>query len=58
MNYFLYKNIESGSGFSDKRLNAELIKYPFGHFDIYTGDAFKDAVTRQTRFLLAHLEPK
>lgn len=34
---------------------AELVKYPFGHFDIYTGKAFKDAVKKQTEFLLAHL---
>jgi fermentation-respiration switch protein FrsA (DUF1100 family) len=34
---------------------AELVKYPFGHFDIYAGDAFKDAVKKQTQFLLTHL---
>ncbi|MBC2713867.1 MAG: alpha/beta fold hydrolase [Desulfobacteraceae bacterium] len=34
---------------------GELVKYPFGHFDIYTGNAFKEAVKRQTEFLLAHL---
>lgn len=34
---------------------GELVKYPFGHFDIYTGNPFKKAVKRQTEFLLAHL---
>ena len=43
---------------ADKMPSAELVKYPFGHFDIYTGDAFKDAVARQCRFLLTHLEPE
>ena len=37
---------------------GKLVKYPFGHFDIYTGEAFKDAVKRQTEFLLTHLIPK
>jgi len=35
--------------------NNELVKYPFGHFDIYTGEAFEDAVKKQTEFLLTHL---
>lgn len=29
-----------------------LIKYPFGHFDIYKGENFKKAVQRQVEFLL------
>ena len=37
---------------------AELVKYPFGHFDIYTGKAFKDAVKKQTKFLVTHLVPE
>ena len=35
--------------------NAKLVKYPFGHFDIYTGKAFEDAVKQQTEFLLTRL---
>ncbi|MDO9262608.1 MAG: alpha/beta fold hydrolase [Desulfosalsimonadaceae bacterium] len=35
---------------------GELVQYPFGHFDIYTGNAFKKAVKQQTEFLLLHLE--
>lgn len=34
---------------------GELVKYPFGHFDIYSGNEFKEAVKRQTEFLLTHL---
>jgi uncharacterized protein len=34
---------------------GELVKYPFGHFDIYTGEAFEDAVKKQTDFLWSHL---
>lgn len=34
---------------------GELVKYPFGHFDIYTGEAFEDAVKKQTDFLISHL---
>ncbi len=36
--------------------NSTLIKYPFGHFDIYTGEEFKDAVSKQTEFLEKHLK--
>ncbi len=35
--------------------NATLIKYPIGHFGIYSGPIFEDAVRRQTDFFLAHL---
>ena len=35
--------------------NAQIINYPFGHFDIYHGDGFKDAIAKQTRFLVQHL---
>jgi pimeloyl-ACP methyl ester carboxylesterase len=35
--------------------NAQIISYPFGHFDIYHGDGFKDAIAKQTRFLVQHL---
>ena len=35
--------------------NARIVAYPFGHFDIYSGDAFADAVAQQTAFLRQHL---
>lgn len=35
--------------------NATLIKYPIGHFGIYSGPIFEDAVRRQIDFFLAHL---
>lgn len=34
---------------------GNLVKYPFGHFDIYTGKNFEDAVAKQTDFLLSNL---
>jgi pimeloyl-ACP methyl ester carboxylesterase len=38
-----------------KMPKGELVKYPYGHFDIYTGKAFEGAVQKQTDFLLSHL---
>jgi pimeloyl-ACP methyl ester carboxylesterase len=35
--------------------NAQVISYPFGHFDIYHGDGFNDAIAKQTSFLVQHL---
>jgi dienelactone hydrolase len=32
-----------------------LVKYPFGHFDIYNGQYFEDAVAKQIEFLVKHL---
>jgi uncharacterized protein len=40
---------------ADKIPKGELVKYPFGHFDIYTGEAFNDAVQKQAKFLKTHL---
>ena len=40
---------------ANKIPKGELVKYPFGHFDIYTGNDFKKAVKKQTEFLMAHL---
>jgi fermentation-respiration switch protein FrsA (DUF1100 family) len=34
---------------------AELARYPIGHFDIYTGEWFERAVSRQAEFLARHL---
>ena len=36
--------------------NAQVISYPFGHFDIYHGSGFEDAIAKQTNFLLQHLK--
>lgn len=35
--------------------NAQVISYPFGHFDIYHGDGYEDAISKQTNFLVQHL---
>ncbi len=35
--------------------NAQVISYPFGHFDIYHGNGFEDAISKQTSFLRQHL---
>jgi len=40
-----------------KMANSTLVKYPFGHFDIYTGEGFSDAIKKQTDFLITHLTP-
>jgi pimeloyl-ACP methyl ester carboxylesterase len=34
---------------------AEVVKYPIGHFDIYTGDKFEETVGTQAAFLKKHL---
>lgn len=36
--------------------NAQVIAYPCGHFDIYHGEAFDNAITKQTDFLVQHLQ--
>lgn len=38
-----------------KMPKGEVVKYPIGHFDIYAGDKFEEAVTTQTAFLKRHL---
>ena len=35
--------------------NAQVVAYPFGHFDIYNGEGFDDAIVKQTGFLIQHL---
>jgi fermentation-respiration switch protein FrsA (DUF1100 family) len=35
--------------------HGEVVHYPIGHFEIYTGEWFERAVTRQTEFLARHL---
>ena len=36
---------------------SEVVRYPVGHFDVYTGDAFERSVSDQVAFLTRHLEP-
>lgn len=36
--------------------NARVIAYPYGHFDIFHGEAFDDAIIKQTDFLMQHLQ--
>jgi pimeloyl-ACP methyl ester carboxylesterase len=36
---------------------GEIVHYPIGHFEIYTGEWFERAVTHQTAFFLRHLGP-
>jgi uncharacterized protein len=40
---------------AERTLNAELVRYPIGHFDVYVGKAFERAVSDQTGFLTRHL---
>jgi fermentation-respiration switch protein FrsA (DUF1100 family) len=35
--------------------NAEVVGLPLGHFEVYTGEPFKEAVARQAEFLSRHL---
>ena len=41
-----------------KAPRAEVRRYPFGHFDIYVGTPFEEAVSDQAAFLSRHLLPK
>ncbi|WP_438023844.1 alpha/beta hydrolase [Sorangium sp. So ce233] len=40
-----------------KARRADVRVYPAGHFDLYHGDTFEQAVADQTEFLRAHLAP-
>jgi len=40
---------------AERTPNAELVRYPIGHFDVYVGEAFERAVRDQTGFLTRHL---
>lgn len=42
--------------FAEAAPNVELKEYPYGHFDIYLGDAFEEVVTDQVEFLTKHLK--
>jgi pimeloyl-ACP methyl ester carboxylesterase len=39
-----------------KLRNAEVIGLPVGHFDVYTGELFKEVVEKQAGFLKGHLQ--
>jgi fermentation-respiration switch protein FrsA (DUF1100 family) len=40
-----------------KAPHGEIKRYPVGHFDIYVGEPFEQAVSDQTEFLVRHLQP-
>jgi pimeloyl-ACP methyl ester carboxylesterase len=40
---------------ADRMPKAEVVKYPIGHFDIYLGNEFEEAVATQAAFLKKHL---
>ncbi|OLR93255.1 alpha/beta hydrolase [Actinokineospora bangkokensis] len=41
-----------------KAPRGEVIRYPAGHFDIYTGEPFEAVVADQLRFLTTHVPPR
>ncbi|MFL5867972.1 MAG: alpha/beta hydrolase [Thermoleophilaceae bacterium] len=40
---------------AERAPNAELVRYPVGHFEIYVGEPFERAVADETAFLRRHL---
>jgi len=40
---------------ADAAPQGELVRYPIGHFELYSGDWFERAVTRQAEFFARHL---
>lgn len=44
-------DIKSVEKAAKKMPNSTLVRYPYEHFDIYSGDEFEEAVHRQTKFL-------
>lgn len=40
---------------ADAAPQGELVRYPIGHFELYSGEWFERAVTRQAEFLTRHL---
>ena len=37
--------------------DVERVRYPVGHFDVYTGEIFETVVDREIEFLSRHLGP-
>jgi dienelactone hydrolase len=48
-------SVDAAAKVADDAPQGELTRYPIGHFEIYTGEWFERAVTRQTEFLARHL---
>ncbi len=48
-------DIKSVERTAKKMPNSTLVRYPYGHFDIYHGEPFEQAVELQTAFLINHL---
>jgi dienelactone hydrolase len=48
-------DVEASDKVAHDAPHGEVAHYPIGHFDIYTGDWFERAVSRQTEFLVRHL---
>jgi pimeloyl-ACP methyl ester carboxylesterase len=48
-------NLRATEKVAEAAPRGELARFPIGHFDIYTGDWFEQAVARQTEFFLDHL---
>jgi fermentation-respiration switch protein FrsA (DUF1100 family) len=46
---------KAGAKLAEKAPRGELVRYPIGHFDIYTGEHFERAVADQSAFLTRHL---
>jgi pimeloyl-ACP methyl ester carboxylesterase len=40
---------------AERAQNAELVRYPIGHFEIYVGEWFERAIAEETAFLTRHL---
>ena len=47
---------ETALGYAATAPRGEVKRYPVGHFDIYLGEPFEEAVRDQTDFLVRHLE--
>ena len=48
-------SVDAAAKVADDAPQGELARYPIGHFEIYTGEWFERAVTRQAEFLARHL---
>ncbi len=46
---------DDGVHWASQAPKGEICRYPIGHFDIYVGDAFEQAVADQTEFYRRHL---
>ena len=53
--YDSLSDIKSVERTAEKMPDSTLVRYPYGHFDIYHGEPFEQAVALQTTFLANHL---